>query len=55
MKDIYTVKAYDAHDRLIVSKQYTNKATAMAEAKKLAAIGAQVSVIKDSSFHVVFN
>ena len=55
MKNVYTVKAYDAHDRLILSREYTSKATAMAEAKKLAAIGAQVSVIKDSSFHVVFN
>ena len=55
MKNVYTVKAYDSHDRLILSKEYTSKVSAMAEAKKLAAIGAQVSVIKGNSFHVVFN
>jgi hypothetical protein len=55
MKNVYTVKAYDSHDRLIVSREYTSKVSAMAEAKKLAAIGAQVSVIKGGAFHVVFN
>ena len=54
MKNVYTVKAFDSHDRLVMTLSFNNKTKAIDKAKELAKIGAIAHVI-GANLHVIYS
>ena len=54
MKNVYTVKAYDAHDRLVMTLTFNNKGKAIDKAKQLAKIGAIAHVV-GVDLHMIYS
>ena len=54
MKNVYTVKAFDSHDRLVMTLTFDNKGKAIDKAKQLAKIGAIAHVI-GANLHVIYS